>query len=423
MTAISTSCPSIWPAPRWADRCTTCPGAPLNPIALPPPPQPAVLAAALRDLTAPRLCDAQGALTPRFCALSVLQQVNVLLALRAEPSKFPADATAEAVAAAASPAAPRLVRTLAGGDRPPPCPQFLFSAEPAFPWAPQLCSPGEAVARRAAAAAAQRATQAQPAASVPESGLAAAQERLKFELEELARRDEGASLSPAAAEALATVLGAGPDALRACGLETLPSDTMLLVVRAAAGPGAAFAACAALARGALLPAAAALDAPPPQALTAAAQHLAEANPQALVDHCWRPLLAAGALGAPQAEFLLRTIRRGEVPGPLLHGVLDALGEVEWTEGDAAVVQAVIDAKPLLPPASVAAACAGFLAAAQGPLAGSIKLAKALMAFVKGYGEEMGAGEVGRCRAAAAAAGTFMAKPTLAFLDKLQPNGG
>lgn len=367
-------------------------------------------------MTAPGLCDAQGAPVPRFCALSVLQQVNVLLVLRAEPSKFPQDVAAQVFAAAAHTDASPLVRALAGGDRPPPCPQFLFTAEPAFPWAPQLCSPEEAAARHAtaaAAAAAQRATQAAPG---PDTGLTAAQECLRMELEGITAE----TLSPGASEALATVLAAGPDALHACGVDRLSSDNLLVLMRAAVGPGAAFSHCAALARGALLPAAASLDAPPPQALSAAAQHLADANPQALVDHCWRPLLSAGPLGAPQSEFLLRTIKRGEVPGTLLCGVLESMETAEWSESGVAVVQAVIDAKPMLSPSAVTAASAGFLTAAQGPIQGSIKLAKALMAFVKEYGSEMAAGDVERCRAAATAAGTFMAKPTLAALDKLKP---
>lgn len=412
--------------------------------------QGSIIATALHDLTYQEVYTANGPPVPRFSTLSVANQVSILLAVRAAPSKFNQEDIIALHRAAMMEDSPPIVIALAGGRAASPCPSFLFTSTPAFPWAPQLCTAEEAAKRKLAAATA--AAEAQPmqldenenrtsemaVEQLPENfeqgnaALITAQACVRSEIS-----SSPAQLSTECTAALETILyvaavvGASQtrtlgttDPLQDAGLRDLSEDTVLLVVQSAVSQRSSYSICAVVARQILCPAVSALDAPPTQSLTRAAQHLGDINPQALIEHCWQPLLGTPSSGGPltkhQSEFIIRCIKQGAVPESLLHGILDAActAVVAWNEHVVAVVQAVLDTRPSLPTATLAATAGGFLSAGQGQLKGSIKAAKALLSFVKSYGNLLDPGSVECCRGAAQSIGTFMAKTTIGALDKL-----
>ncbi|KAL4540866.1 hypothetical protein Ndes2526B_g05424 [Nannochloris sp. 'desiccata'] len=458
---------------------------------------PATLATNFEHLTAPATSsDANGKPMALFRTLSVSEQLCVILSVRARPSKFPKDAASTLQQLVADEKdeteegeeAPYLsiVRTLVGSERPPSCPEFLYTKSPAFPWAPELCTLEEANARKKNAAS-QHAATLQKAAVIKtqamkkdgsnyngsedtEDGarLIEAQARIRAELlNPTTITSTATSLSPSCIAALDNVLNAAAairdnqqqqqrdsnnntrnntDPLEGAGLRNiLPDDIILHIVAATISFSSSFLRCTTVAGSILLPAVAALDAPPTQSLTAAARHLGRSNPKALIEHCWIPLIMmtpAGGRGEEEelnedlslsfnkyhAEFILRSIKQDAVPSELLYLLVDVAVQIEvqfWNDHVIAILQTVLDTRPavVLPTTpTVTSLLAALLHAGQNSnFKGSIKLAKVLFTFVKGHGKQLIRTEesVEQCRRAVQLIGTFMMKSTLSALDNAE----
>ena len=326
------------------------------------------------------------------------------------------------------------VRALAAGlgnsrRPPPPCPEFLFTRDPCFPWAPRLCS-----VEAAAVVAQEEEEEEQNTHSGHDEHSVQRLEEAQGIVRSYVQQEEcHQCLQPQCLEALEIVLLAAAAAsnsaliLNGAGLCcSLAADALQVIISTTITPSSSYSRCSVVARGILLPAAVALDAPPPQSITAAATQLGECNPQALVEHCLRPLLLLQQFTKHHAEFICRLVKQGTaVPNTMMYTVIDATtattgggGDVLWSEHIVAVVQSVLDTKPSLPAPTITALTTSMLRAAQQSLNGSIKLAKMMLVFVRGWGKEMGGGgDVERCRAAAEAVGTFMAKTILSALNK------
>jgi hypothetical protein len=454
--------------------------------------QPAALATAFEHLTAPStFSDANGNLIPVFRTLSVSQQISVILSVRASPSKFPqgAKCTLQQLVAAENeerkeengeaPYVP-LVRMLANSERPPPCPEFLYTKKPSFPWAPELCTIEEANIKRKNAAVQYAAAHRQQAAvaggegakneamevddsdknklssSKSDSRLLEAQACIRAELTSTMTTTTATSLSPSCLAALDVVLNAASaigfsqplslgmttktnstttttdDLLDGAGLRNkLPDDIVLFIITATVSPSSSLSRCTTVARNILLPAVVALDAPPTQSLTAAAQHVGKSNPKALIEHCWIPIigLSTPTLNKYHSEFILRSIKQGAVPVDLLYLLLDAAVQAvqNWNDYVLAMLQTILDIRPTVPlpttPTVTSLAAALLQAGVSSNFKGSIKLGKLLLTFVKGYGKQLSCSQeaVEQCRRASQSIGTFMMKPTLAALDKCLEN--
>ncbi|KAL4534486.1 hypothetical protein Ndes2437A_g05267 [Nannochloris sp. 'desiccata'] len=433
---------------------------------------PATLATNFEHLTAPATSsDANGKPMALFRTLSVSEQLCVILSVRARPSKFPKDAASTLQQLVADEKdeteegeeAPYLsiVRTLVGSERPPPCPEFLYTKSPAFPWAPELCTLEEANARKKNAAS-------QHAATLQKAAVIKTQAMKKDGSNYNGSEDteDGARLIEAQAR-IHNVLNAAAairdnqqqqqrdsnnntrnntDPLEGAGLRNiLPDDIILHIVAATISFSSSFLRCTTVAGSILLPAVAALDAPPTQSLTAAARHLGRSNPKALIEHCWIPLIMmtpAGGRGEEEelnedlslsfnkyhAEFILRSIKQDAVPSELLYLLVDVAVQIEvqfWNDHVIAILQTVLDTRPavVLPTTpTVTSLVAALLHAGQNSnFKGSIKLAKVLFTFVKGHGKQLIRTEesVEQCRRAVQLIGTFMMKSTLSALDNAE----
>jgi len=443
--------------------------------------QPTTLAANFEKITAPATSsDANGKPMVLFRTLSVSQQICVILSVRASPTKFPkhaastlqqlvGDGSEEGEEASYLP----IVRALVGIERPPPCPEFLYTKTPVFPWAPELCTLEEASARKIIAAPMHAAALTKAAAIITQemkqggnaknlegidnnSRLLEAQACVRAELL-TTTTSSATSLSPSCLAALDVVLNAAAalgysqqqslpintiDLLEGAGLRnSLPDDIILHIVTATVSSSSSFSRCTTVARTILLPAVAALHAPPTQSLTAAAQNLGKSNPRALIEHCWIPCLMMAEAGEEgklkkglsmsfnkhHAEFIIRSMKQGAVPGDLLYLVLNSAVQIVyyWNDHVIAILQTVLDTRPsvVLPTTpTVTSLATSLLHAGQNSnFKGSIKLAKVLLTFVKGYGKQLiGAEEsVEQCRRATQLIGTFMRKSTLSALDNAE----
>lgn len=340
---------------------------------------------------------------------SLQHRVDQLLSLlRAPPDTVPSAtvkatlASCKAHAESGAPGADLLVALLSeaaaapGAAVPPPpvppCPAFLYSSEPAFPWAPRLLDATAAAAEahhqaaspaRVAAAAADRGPAPPPEGTggkrrgddeLGDAALAAAEEspckRLRPEPQQQrqeqdqreqqpAASTEGAAEAAAAATLRAALWRAAPPPsplppeargvldlllaaaaagrsapLAAVGLEAVPEHALLSLLGEALPPAASFARCSAVGRAALLPRLQGLQGPPSRTLAAAVGSLAGANPRALVASCLAPLLRSSAFGAPQAELAGRLVKDA-LPQALLPEVLAAAcAPAEAGAGDA-----------------------------------------------------------------------------------------
>ena len=291
--------------------------------------QPASLAASLQALLRPAIALGLPSPLPTLASLPLPAQARLLLLARAAPQRFPAaqlQQLAESLGAAAGQAAPpSLVQLLAAELLPgvasnqaavPPCPSFLYTGEPYFPWAPRrdAAAAAEAAARASAhkraggegaawagsegsdakrqrqAAAAGAEQQPQPQtqqggaseleaatatvraalgasgqAAVPE--VAAAAEKLAEGVPPHLR----AALDMLLARAVATGSSA---ALLGAGLGALGDDRLLLLLLTELlPPSSSHARSCAAAGGLLLPRLAGLRGPAPRDLAAAVQHL------------------------------------------------------------------------------------------------------------------------------------------------------
>eukprot|EP00887_Chlorella_sp_A99_P002728 scaffold6.g2728.t1 len=311
------------------------------------------------------------------------------------------------------------------GPAPPPCPAFLYSAGPAFPWAPALhdsdtaqvalaataapATPGklkrrdvpagaqeeqggkrprtEPGAAPAAAAAASQQQQQAAAGAADDATAAAAALRAALEGGALA---PGAPLPPEARQALDGVLAlaaAGSEgALQQAGLAALPDEALLRLTSEAVGPSTSFVRCAAVARGMALPRALALAGPPSRDLAAALAHVGAANPRALIAACLQPLLASPGFGGPQAELVMRLLK-DTLPEQLLPELLaaacappphGAAPGAHWTEHTVGVLAALLSTKTPLPPGTLAALVTAAHGACAGELRASAKWAKLLL---------------------------------------------
>jgi hypothetical protein len=441
--------------------------------------QPAAIDTGLEYLITPAFHDAKGNLRPRFNTLSVSQQIALILAVRGSPLKFPvafAGVIQQLVKGGEreqKTSSLPIIRALVGTEMPPLCPEFLYTKTPSFPWGPELCNPEEAHERRKNAAAEHRAALAAAAAITTQTEamdihdinkakitdtdakLIEAQACIRAELTSTTTTTTTA-LSPSCVAALDIVFNAAAalgisqsqpvfsssstaDPLEGAGLRNqLPDDLVLLILTATISPLSSFSKCTTVARTILLPAAVALNAPPTQSLTAAAQHLGKSNPKALIEHCWIPFLSQTTttamdssigslfLNRNHAEFILRSIKQGAVPSDLLYILVDALVQIVqyWNDQALAVLQTVLDVRPavLLPTAPTVTSLAAALlhAGNSSNFTGSIKLAKVLLTFVKRYGKQLQASSqveaLEQCRRAAQSIGTFMMKSTVAALD-------
>lgn len=361
-------CTARWPAAHLCPAAAACRRAACH---LPRPPWPtsilqtqaAEVDTAVKDLlrstsvlsTRP---TAQGGPLPALATLPPSAHLNLLLLLRAAPHRFTAAQQAallqglHRVAAAglgtADPQHASLVQLLAAeaegslrGLPPPaavvpPCPPFLYTAQPCFPWAPVLADAAAAAAlhkrqlkearRRAqeeaeaeqarggAAGAAGEAaggkrpaeeprgspgdakrprSAAPPAAATTTAGAEAAAEA---ELDAAVAAVKGAlaahaaggageltAMQPPLRAALDVLLthaasgsAAGSEALEEAGLASLDDDSLLLLLLSdLITPASSFARCRAAAAGLLLPRLAGLAGPAPRDLAAAAQHVGE----------------------------------------------------------------------------------------------------------------------------------------------------
>ena len=212
----------------------------------------------------------------------------------------------------------------------PPCPTFLYSPVPCFPWAPGVQDAVAAAAAAAAAAAeAQAAAVGVPPASPParqpgtppdvpgDRGRAEQEHDADHQATKRQRTEQpaaaaaagraGAAAAPGptadvggattilqtallrgalpsqlpaevmtALETVLTLAATGsPWALEQAGLGCLPDEALLRVVAEAVGPSSSFARCSALARGMVLPKLLALEAAPSRDLAAVLEHLGE----------------------------------------------------------------------------------------------------------------------------------------------------
>ncbi|KAL4535819.1 hypothetical protein Ndes2526A_g05382 [Nannochloris sp. 'desiccata'] len=426
---------------------------------------PATLATNFEHLTAPATSsDANGKPMALFRTLSVSEQLCVILSVRARPSKFPKDAASTLQQLVADEKdeteegeeAPYLsiVRTLVGSERPPPCPEFLYTKSPAFPWAPELCTLEEANARKKNAAS-QHAATLQKAAVIKTQAMKkdGSNYNGSEDTEDGARLIEAQARIPAIRDNQQQQqrdsnnnTRNNTDPLEGAGLRNiLPDDIILHIVAATISFSSSFLRCTTVAGSILLPAVAALDAPPTQSLTAAARHLGRSNPKALIEHCWIPLIMmtpAGGRGEEEelnedlslsfnkyhAEFILRSIKQDAVPSELLYLLVDVAVQIEvqfWNDHVIAILQTVLDTRPavVLPTTpTVTSLVAALLHAGQNSnFKGSIKLAKVLFTFVKGHGKQLIRTEesVEQCRRAVQLIGTFMMKSTLSALDNAE----
>lgn len=275
------------------------------------------------------LCGIPAPGCPALAALPLAAQANLLLLMRAAPHRFASGQRAAVLASVAQLAAGAasgsgLLQLLAhgiGGDgihaAMPPCPDFLFTPEPCFPWAPVLADNATAAALQEQLAAAsgqqsqertqgggsaakrhaegQAATgmgskrQRQAAAAGPPTIGTAADAELDSAVQTvwraLAAHASGSGQLRCIPAELQAALGtlasrcaagaaAGAAALQASGLGSLEDDSLLLLLlQDLVSPASSYARCSAAAGGVLLPRLQGLQAAAPRDLAAAAEHV------------------------------------------------------------------------------------------------------------------------------------------------------
>jgi hypothetical protein len=154
----------------------------------------------------------------------------------------------------------------------------------------------------------------------------------------------------------------------------------------------------------------------------------KAQPQALLQGCFQPVLLSTPLNKHQAELLVQAVK--QFSPALLPGVVTAACSAtpatpqpsaasgpEWTEHTIALVQAAVDRKAQLQEEDLQRLLAG-LQRAVAKNGSSLKLSKLLMAVMKAYGKEMDDGMKRQLRKSVEGVTTFMKKPLTVAYDKL-----
>ncbi|KAL4457426.1 hypothetical protein ABPG75_012291 [Micractinium tetrahymenae] len=435
------------------------------------------------------VCGGPATGLPALAALPLAAQANLLLLLRAAPHRFTSGQRTALLASVAQLEAGgacgagllQLLTADASGARIHaavlPCPDFLFTPEPCFPWAPVLADQATAAAlhqRLAAAAlhhemgetggdaeapAAKRHAdgEAEPgsaskrprqvAHAAPLAAAAAADAELQAVAvtvqRALAAHAGGGTgeLSSIPAElhaALGTLMlhaaagtAAGSAALHTSGLDSLADDALLLLLlQELVAPASSFARCSAAAGCLLLPRLQGLQGAAHRDLAAAVEHVAASNPRAFIAACLQPLLSSPfGLSKHQAELISGALKAA-LPGQLLPEVLAAACSAPpaaagaapgsgWNEHTVGVLQAALNAKPTLPVTAVAQLAGAMRTActACAELAASPKFAKLALTVVKQYATQAGTVKA-QLQDVAAACTSFMAKSLAAAVAKL-----
>ena len=245
---------------------------------------------------------------------------------------------------------------------------------------------------------------------------------------------EGNSAAAAAAALtglLARLLrhGGRCDCLAALSLHEMPNGATLALCSALPCVPAGYADTATLLRALLLRKLSSLSASAPRTLCDALAAACCAAPGATAEAVCAPLVLDSHASAYAAEALVRTLAAQQGATQHAAALLLRLCDVSggggggsaWGEPAVAVVHALLDARPLLlPPALAAFAAACEAAAAEQTLSKSIRFGKLLLAAVSLLSLQLSAHPTAAqsLRRAIAATRTFMAKTTLAKLDKL-----
>lgn len=281
------------------------------------------LDACLQALLSPACVPGIPGTPPLLATLPLVAQANLLLLLKAVPSRFAAAQRAAVLDSLCGLSDSGLLSCLAadvqasscdqaggGAERlsPSPCPAFLLGPPaPCFPWAPALAEATLPAQRRAAAGQRQRAGGDRNAAVAADGGSGPAK-RPCLAASEAAdpngtpAASADAELATAAATVLAVISGSGGGratqsalpaecraaldvvlaraavcgarALQLAGLDGLADDALLLQLLAeSVSPASSFAVCSAACGGMLLPRLRRLDGPAPRDLAAAVEHL------------------------------------------------------------------------------------------------------------------------------------------------------
>jgi hypothetical protein len=177
----------------------------------------------------------------------------------------------------------------------------------------------------------------------------------------------------------------------------------------------------------LLPALRELNQTPTQALHAALQHLGKFDPGALVERCILPALEETAAVSNRyfAELMAKAVKEKLIGAAALLQVIEAIvvpsKAPAWSDHTVLCLLAAVDKKPPLNTATLSALLAAIFSAATGPLKGSVKLSKLLLAIIRAYGRDLDVDTRNVARQAAQSCGTFMTKAVLTALDALERN--
>ena len=324
--------------------------------------QPTELANALRRLTLP-VATPIPTRTPTtlFHTLPIDRQLFILHMLQTHESKIPTDIKQTLLLLASSTSPTPIVAQLAsllllGQEMSssseydtdtiiPPCPLYLFTRTPVFPWSYTLFTEDEynnSVAVAAAAATTTTTTEqdeqrnGQSTQTLDTAVIEASRNEIELlcnasssSLLPLTGQKEKEEGGGSALETLLHFLSSSTLSHRhmqgiveQCNVSALcrPEHDYALfrIITSTLTPTSSAARCAVVARCFLLPAAVALTQPPTQTMSASAHHVAVINSRALVEDCWCPLLlkspslsettATQPFNQHHAEFIIRTLK-------------------------------------------------------------------------------------------------------------------